>query len=153
MRSALAARVAAVVVAALAVLGALAAGQALVRAFLPGSRALPLPATAASSAWIARTAGLDDVRRAESAVRMARVERGVHVYYLDTSNWPRTLDEVVERGFLPRSLARDPWGRPYLYEVLPESFRIAEAGPTAGRPAQVTERALTPLERSASAGP
>jgi hypothetical protein len=153
MRSALAARVAAVVVAALAVLGALAAGQALVRAFLPGSRALPLPATAASSAWIARTAGLDDVRRAESAVRMARVERGVHVYYLDTSNWPRTLDEVVERGFLPRSLARDPWGRPYLYEVLPDSFRIAEAGPTAGRPAQVTERALTPLERSASAGP
>ena len=153
MRSPLAARAAAFVVGVLAVLGALAAGQALVRAFLPGAAALPLPATAASAAWISHTAGLDGVRRAASAARLSRVERGVYVYYLDTANWPRTLDEVIERGFLPRSMARDPWGRPYVYEVRPESFRISEAGPTAGLPPQAIERTLTPLERSASAGP
>jgi hypothetical protein len=153
MRSPLAARVAAIVVGTLAVLGALSAGQAMVRAFLPGAAALPLPPSAASAAWISRTAGLDGVRRAASAARMARVERGIHVFYLDTASWPRTLDEVVERGFLPRALARDPWGRPYRYEVLPERYRISEAGSTAGQPAQAIERALTPLEKSASAGP
>ena len=153
MRSPMAARVAAFVVGALAVLGALSAGQALVRAFLPGIAALPLPGTAASSAWISTEAGLDGVRRATSAARLARVERGIHVYYLDTASWPRTLTEVIDRGFLPRSLAQDPWGRPYVYEVRPESFRIAEAGPTAGLPAQAIERTLTPLERSASAAP
>jgi hypothetical protein len=153
MRSPLAARAAAIGVATLAVLGALSAGQALTRAFLPGAAALPLPPTAASAAWISSAAGLDGVRRAASAARLARVERGIHVYYLDTASWPRTLNEVVDRGFLPRSLARDPWGRPYVYEVRPESFRIAEAGPTAGLPAQAIERTLTPLERSASAAP
>jgi hypothetical protein len=153
MRSPAAARVAGFVVGALALIGALSAGQALLGAFLPGAAALPLPATAASSSWISRTAGLETVRRAASAARIARVERGIHVYYLDTSNWPRTLDEVVERGFLPRSLARDPWGRPYRYEVLPERYRIAEAGSSGGLPPQVVERTLTPLERSAAAAP
>jgi hypothetical protein len=153
MRSPLAARVAGCVVGALALLGTLAAGQALLRSFFPGAPALPLPATVASSAWLGHTAGLDDARRAASAARMVRVERGLHVYYLDTADWPKTLDEVVERGFLPRTLARDPWGRPYRYEVLPDRYRIAEAGPTGGLPAQAIERALTPLEKSAAAAP
>ncbi len=120
---------------------------------LPGATALPLPATAASSAWLSRTAGLEDVRRATSSARMVRVERGILVYYLDTADWPKTLDEVVERGFLPRSLARDPWGRPYRYEVLPDRYRIAEAGPTGSLPPQSIERALTSLEKSAAAAP
>lgn len=153
MRSPVAARVAGFVVGALALLGALSAAQALARAILPGAGALPLPATAASSSWISDTTGLDDVRRAASAARLARVERGIHVYYLDTATWPRSLNEVVGRGFLPPALARDPWGRPYRYEVRAESFRVAEAGPVAGRPAQSIERRLTPLERSAAAGP
>jgi hypothetical protein len=153
LRSPLAARVAGFVIGALALLGALAAGQTLLRSFFPGAPALPLPATAASSAWLSRTAGLEDVRRATSSARMVRVERGLHVYYLDTADWPETLDEVVERGFLPRSLARDPWGRPYRYEVLPDRYRIAEAGPTGGLPPQSIERALTSLEKSAAAAP
>ncbi len=153
MRSAGAARIAQVLVILLAIVGSLAAAQDLWRAFLPGVPAIPLPSTAASAAWISRTVGLDDVRRSASMARMARIERGLQVYYLGFSRWPRTLGEVVERGLIPRYLALDPWGRPYLYELLPDRYRIIEAGPSAGRPAQAMERSLTLLERSAAVRP
>lgn len=151
LRSAAAARMARLVVILLAAFGTLAAAQDLWRAFLPGTRPLPLPATAASAEWIGRTAGLDVVRRAASVARMARIERGLQVHYLSHGTWPRRLDEVVERGLLPRYLARDPWGRPYGYELVSGRYRIVEAGPLAGRPPQAIDRSLTLLERSSVA--
>ncbi|MBP7147996.1 MAG: DUF4388 domain-containing protein [Acidobacteria bacterium] len=151
-RSAVFARVFGGFAALLAVAGALGAIQELARLAIPDLPRLPVPVPAASSEWLSEEAGLDRIRSAASAARLARIERALEVHYLDTQAWPRTLPELCTRGLLPDRLLTDPWGRPYVYELHPWGYRLYET-PAPGTSANpvARERRFLHSERTSAA--
>jgi hypothetical protein len=50
-----------------------------------------------------------------SQSRLARIERAIQVYYLDSGTFPQRLELLAERAFLHRRDLLDPWGRAYGY--------------------------------------
>ncbi len=150
LRSAAPARALLVVVAGLAALGGASALLDVVAAVLPGAAgASPLPSLA-SDAVLADAAGLERLRRAVSAERLARLEEAAVVYFLDEGSWPVGIPSLVQHGLVPPGFALDPWGRPYQFRVLPWGLRIGEA-PHGGRPPAVRERRFSPVERTGDA--
>ena len=146
-RSAGPARVLAALLAVLVVLGGAMAVQEVVRAVAPGLVGDVLPAPLASAQWLSRSSGLEDLRRASAAARLARVEQAVRSFYLAEGAWPRDLATLASVGLLPERTLIDPWGRPIGYELAPWGYRLSVAG---GDASLVREHRFGPLERTFS---
>jgi hypothetical protein len=53
--------------------------------------------------------------RAWQGLSTRRLQRAVEAYRLVTGHWPRDLDELARRGWVPPSALTGPEGRPYYY--------------------------------------
>jgi len=53
----------------------------------------------------------------QARVRMTRIARACHAYYLDEVAYPEKLDELVARKLIEPADARDPWGQPFVYKA------------------------------------
>src|SRR2546428_734147 len=77
--------------------------------------------------------GVDRIRSHLSQARVGRIDRALHLFYLDHQTLPSSLDPLVTEGFLdPRDLS-DPWGRAYAFRIHPSGYSIAGFAPD-GRP-------------------
>ncbi len=146
--SAAPARVLGWMLALLVLIGAAAAVQELVLALRPALPRLPLPRPVASAPQLARNASLETARRAASSARLTRVEQALRVYFLSRGRWPRRLDLLADEGLLRRELLRDPWGRPYTYELSSVGYRVSELSSPGGEPAQWREHYFAARERT-----
>lgn len=133
----------------LVALGVLSALQDIVGVLRPDSPALPLPRTLTAPERLAAAGDLEDFKRAVSACRLDRLERGLQVHYLDTSGWPGSLGELAAGGYVSPALLTDPWGRPYQFELHPWGYRLGEVDLGPGMMPQAREHRFTVLERSA----
>ena len=139
LRLAAPAKALAAAVATLAVLGSLAAVQEAVRAVAPGARPIPAATFIGSADALSGVAGLEQLRRAVSGARMARLEAALTAHMFSQGAWPRTLDDLAERGFASRADLEDPWGDRYSYEATAVGWRLAESSGH-GRAPLVRER-------------
>ena len=67
-----------------------------------GQDAVSAAAATLGKKWLAR-------------VRMTRIARACHTYYLDEVFYPENLAQLVEKKLLDTADLRDPWGEPFTY--------------------------------------
>ena len=135
-------------VALLVILGAAMAVQEVGAALFPRLERLPLPRPLASATWLGKASGLDRLRRAASGARLSRIEHALRTYFLAKGSWPESLAQLESSGLLTAGLIRDPWGRPYRYELADWGYRIQERQARPRLPPQIREHRFTPLERT-----
>jgi hypothetical protein len=85
--------------------------------------------TLAENTWTPWQLGLQDtatetLHQLASRQRLERIERGLEIFYLDRARFPVALAELTEGGYLRSADLRDPWGRPYGYEISAVGFRL-----------------------------
>ncbi|MDQ7007723.1 MAG: DUF4388 domain-containing protein [Acidobacteriota bacterium] len=129
----------------LVVLGGAMAVQETMRALAPGAVGRWLPAPLASAAWLSESTGLEHLRRAVAAARLARIEQAIRAYYLAEGAWPRDLASVEALGLLSEPVLFDPWGRPIRYELEGWGYRLSIGE---GDASLLREHRFAPLERS-----
>jgi len=61
------------------------------------------------------TAGATLGKRWQARLRMTRIARACHAYYLDEVAYPENLGELVARKLVEPADVRDPWGQPFAY--------------------------------------
>ncbi len=71
----------------------------------------------------------DDLREYASRGRLERIERAVHMFYLDTGTAPGDLEALAAGGYLDSRELLDPWGRTYGYRLAPEGYRLSGRDP------------------------
>lgn len=71
-----------------------------------------------------RDGALDRLRTFASRDRVQRVERAVHLCYLDTGRLPDSLAVLVANGYLDSGDIQDPWGRPYGYQLAEDRYTL-----------------------------
>ncbi|MFQ5876090.1 MAG: DUF4388 domain-containing protein [Acidobacteriota bacterium] len=81
--------------------------------------------------------------------RLQRVDFALRVYYLLNRGYPVDLGYLVTSHLLHPEAIRDPWGRPFRYEVVPDGYRLSFPGPDkyAARPAAPAGSAQGPDAR------
>jgi hypothetical protein len=109
-----------------------------------------LQAPAAPSQALEQVASLGRFATIRDAARLNRIEQALQVYYLDTTEWPRRLSDLVDQGLLANEELSDAWGIPYGYELYIWGYRITRAGDDGRRPAE-RERRFSPLQQAISA--
>jgi len=70
----------------------------------PGEDVVSAHAARLGKRWLAR-------------VRMTRIARACHAFYIDEVEYPEKLDELVERKLLDPADMTDPWGARFEYEA------------------------------------
>jgi len=75
--------------------------------------------------------GVRQVDRLQLAIgrsRLQRIEFALDVYYLLNRSYPATLDSLVTGSLLKPADLKDPWSRLYLYDPIPEGYRLLAPG-------------------------
>jgi hypothetical protein len=68
-----------------------------------------------------------------SQARLERLDHAVLAYNLARGSLPATLDELVQRKLVDRAYLKDPWARPYHYEITGNGY-LLNAIDDAGKP-------------------
>ncbi len=142
-------RLAGLVLGLLTAFGAVVALWPVISLIYPGAPPLT-PKPVASAAWIARSSGLARLQGSMSTARMNRIEQAVEIYYLDTTEWPQRLSDLVDHDLLPPTAIIDPWGRPYELQLFMWGYRVTQAPVQDGERAVVQERRFTMLQQQVS---
>ncbi len=61
---------------------------------------------------------------AASRARLDRLDRALEAFRLANGTPPGTLDDVVAAGLVDKSFLKDPWARPYHYEVAGQGYAL-----------------------------
>jgi hypothetical protein len=103
------------------------AGALLIGAIFAGAIAgtITLPFNPISP-WkiLERSGSTEQLRTYASRGRIERIERAVHLFFLDTGSLPGDLGLLVSNGYLEARDTRDPWGRQYVYILDPGSYTL-----------------------------
>jgi len=59
-----------------------------------------------------------------SRARLDRLDRALEAFRLANGSLPATLDDVVAAGLVDRSFLKDPWARPYHYEIAGRGYAL-----------------------------
>ena len=94
----------------------------------------------------ARGGALERLRTFASRDRVQRVERALHLCFLDTGRFPATLDVLVDNSYLDPEDIQDPWGRQYGYVLGNDRYTLIALNPQ-GQP----EEGLTVVRPFSSA--
>ena len=71
-----------------------------------------------------RDGTIERLRYSASYGRLERIERALHVFYLDTGEFPRFLAMLDGNGYLRPDDLVDPWGREFSYVVSPGGYQL-----------------------------
>ena len=96
-------------------------------------------------AVVERTPTTDRLRLFAAMARMERIEKAVQVFYLDSGIFPTDLTDLVQYGYMHVSALRDPWGRPYEFQISPGGYQLL------GRDAAGDSRPQLTISRTFSA--
>jgi hypothetical protein len=147
LRSAAPAKAGALLLAGLAVVGSVAALWQFLLVIRPDLSPARLPTPLFSAGWIEDHTGLARLRQAISSARMNRIEQAIEVYYLDTTEWPNRLSDLVDAELLAAAVTIDPWGRPYRHEGFRWGYRLSQEPLEPGSRAITHERRYTALQQ------
>jgi hypothetical protein len=79
---------------------------------------LTLQSNPASPWKLAARAGETELLRTyASRARLERLDRALQLFYLDLGSVPDRLERLADAGYVTQRDLRDPWGRPYAFEV------------------------------------
>jgi hypothetical protein len=70
--------------------------------------------------------------------RLVRLERAIEAWRASHGAPPATLEDLARAGLVDRSYLRDPWARPFRYEVGPGGYVLSTAGGGGASPAPST---------------
>jgi hypothetical protein len=59
-----------------------------------------------------------------SRARLDRLDRALEAFRLANGTLPATLDDVVSAGLVDKSFLKDPWARPYHYEIAGKGYAL-----------------------------
>jgi hypothetical protein len=62
------------------------------------------------------------LREGVSHARLERLDRALVAFHLVHGAVPRTLDELVDEGLVDKAYLKDPWSRPYHYEITENGY-------------------------------
>lgn len=83
-----------------------------------------------------------------SQARLDRLAEALQVFFLDAGAFPATLESLAAAGYLAPHALRDPWGRPYGYQLSEGGFQLygmdADGEPNA---ALTLTRSFSPTQR------
>jgi hypothetical protein len=74
---------------------------------------------------LARDPATEQLRLYSSMARLEQVSAAVEVYYLDRGEFPASIQELAQAGYLHPSELRDPWGREYAYSFSSGGYSLA----------------------------
>ncbi len=92
-----------------------------------------------------------DLLKAASLGRLASIERALRVYYDSTGQYPKRIEDLLEKGVLTREAITDPFGRPYRYILRSEDgkFSLYGRNPQGNIDVDLAfERSLAPVSES-----
>jgi hypothetical protein len=88
---------------------------------------------------IAAKAGETDLLRSyASRSRLERIEHALQLFYLDLGGLPDGLESLVPAGYLRDQDLRDPWGRPYAFQLGSGGYRLSGRDSSGGESEDLT---------------